>query len=345
MTIIYFVIILGITIMIHELGHFLLAKKNGVYIYEFAIGMGPQIFKFKRKNDETIYSIRLFPIGGFVSMAGEDMDDEDIPKDKQLINKSWFQKFSVLIAGVLFNFVLAIILLFIVGLINGVPSSRPVVADISKDYNLYNTNMEVGDVITKINETKVSSNDILALLLQIYSGKTINIQVQHKDGKLEVIEAIPTKITENDTEAYVYGFNLDIKYEYGIISSLKYSFEKTGSLINQMAHIIGYLITGKLSLKTLSGPVGIYQVVGQAASSGLSSVLYLIAYLCINVGFVNIIPIPAFDGGRILFLIIEKVKGSKIDSKIENRIHTIGFILLMFLMLLVTYNDILRIFK
>src|SRR5574344_2863542 len=125
MTIIYFILVLGVTVLIHELGHFIFAKRAGVHIYEFAIGMGPQIFKFNRKNDETIYSIRLFPIGGFVSMAGEDLEvDSKIPKDKQLCNKSWTQRFLVLFAGIAFNFLLAIIILFTIGMINGVPKNQ-----------------------------------------------------------------------------------------------------------------------------------------------------------------------------------------------------------------------------
>src|SRR5574344_1935145 len=125
MTLIYFIIILGITVLIHEFGHFIFDKKAGVYVYEFSIGMGPQIFKFKRKNDDTIYSIRLLPIGGFVSMAGEDLEvDTKIPKDKQLCNKSWTQRFLVLFAGIAFNFLLAIIILFTIGMINGVPKNQ-----------------------------------------------------------------------------------------------------------------------------------------------------------------------------------------------------------------------------
>lgn len=345
MTFIYFVIILGVTIMIHEFGHFLFAKKAGVYIYEFSIGMGPQIFKFHRKNDETVYSIRLFPIGGFVSMAGEDLEENSqIPKDKQLINKSWIQRFTTLIAGVAFNFLLAIVLLFIVGLSSGVPSTKPIVGSIDKNYALSNTNMEIGDQITKVNNKKVSNIDMLSLLLQVNNGKTINIEVKHSNGKYEVIEATPTKVSEKGIDSYVYGFQLNVTYSHSIIDAIKYSFEKTGSLVNQMVHIIGYLVTGKLSLKSLSGPVGIYQVVGQASRAGIVTALYLIAYLCINVGFLNLIPIPAFDGGRIFFLIIEKIKGSKVNPKFENTVHNIGFAFLMILMILVTYNDIIRLF-
>ena len=133
--------------------------------------------------------------------------------------------------------------------------------------------------------------------------------------------------------------------EHGIFKSIKYAFVKTGNLVDQMFNIIKYLVVGKLSLNNLSGPVGIFQVVDQAKTAGFINVIYLIAYLCINVGFINFIPFPAFDGGRILFLIIEKIKGSKVNPKIENVIHTVGFALLMILMVFVTYNDIVRIFN
>ena len=126
MAIIYFILILTIVVCIHEFGHFLFAKKAGVYVYEFSIGMGPRLFKFKRKNDETEYSIRLLPIGGFVQMAGESGDEEsDIPKDKNLQSKTWGQKLIIMLAGILFNFILAIVILFIVGLVNGCETSKP----------------------------------------------------------------------------------------------------------------------------------------------------------------------------------------------------------------------------
>lgn len=346
MTFIYFILVLDITILVHEFGHYLFARKNGVYIYEFSIGMGPQLYKWTSKKNPTIYSIRLFPIGGYVSMAGEDLEDQNqIPKEKQMLYKSWWQRLQILAAGVIFNFLLAITLLFIVGLINGVPSSKPVIGEISSGYALEKTNLKVGDTITKINEKQVSSIDMVTLLLQVNNGKTINFEVQHENGKYEKIVAIPTKVENENKVSYLYGFKMQTNYTHGILPSIKYAFYKTGSLINQMNHIIGYLITGKLSLKSLSGPVGIYQVVGAVSKTGISNILFLIAYLCINVGYLNFIPLPAFDGGRILFLIIEKIKGKKISPEVENRIHSIGFLLLMILMVVVTYNDIIRLFS
>lgn len=344
MTILYFILVLGVTVLIHELGHFIFAKRAGVYIYEFSIGMGPQIFKFKRKNDETIYSIRLFPIGGFVSMAGEDLEvDTKIPKDKQLCNKSWCDRFLVLFAGIAFNFLLAIIILFTIGSINGVPKNNLEIAKTDNNYSISKTNIQVGDIITKVNNKKITSYEQLSVELAINNGKKINLTVKNNNGE-ETYVIEPTLVENNGKTSYLYGFSLSNEKEKGFLKSIEYAFKKTGNLTNQMVLIVKYLVTGKLSLNNLSGPVGIYQIVDQAKTSGFLNILYLIAYLCINVGFINFIPFPAFDGGRILFLIIEKIKGSKVDPKVENTIHSIGFALLMLLMVFVTYNDIIRIF-
>lgn len=339
MTIIYFILILGITVMIHEFGHFIFAKKSGVYVYEFSIGMGPRLFKFKRKNDETEYSIRLLPIGGFVSMAGEDIEeDSNIPKEQQLVNKKWISRFLTMFAGILFNFLLAIFLLFIIALINGSPVSTPTIDYIDPTYEISNTDLKTGDVVTKINGKKISSKDDLLLELQINVGKTIEIEVNNNYS----VKVNPTLVVANGESSYLYGFSLKNDYETGFLNALKYSFVKTFSLIKQLFLIIIYLVTGKLSLNNLSGPIGIYSVVAEVSKTGILNILYLIAYLCINVGFINLLPIPAFDGCRILFLIIEKIKGSKVNQKVENRVHSIGFIFLMLLMVLITYNDILR---
>lgn len=346
MTLIYFILVLGITVFIHELGHFIFAKASGIYVYEFSLGMGPRIFKHKRKGDETEYSIRLFPIGGFVSMAGEDIEvDKNIPEDKQLYSKTWIQRFLTIIAGVLFNFMLAIILLFIVALNTGAPTNKNYITELEKNYPIAKSHIEVGDKVFKINNKKVKNQDMLLLQLAINNGKTIDFTVEHSNGEIETVSVKPKKIVKDKEVSYKYGFVLSNEVKRGIIPSIKYAFTKTITLIEQMSKIIFYLITGKLSLKNLSGPVGIYNIVGESAKAGIIALIYLIAYLCINVGFINLIPLPAFDGGRALFLIIEKITGKKVNTKIENTIHYIGFILLMLLMLLITYNDIIRIIK
>ena len=345
MTIIYFILILGVTIFVHELGHFIFAKKAGIYCHEFSLGMGPKIWSFRRKDDETLYAIRLFPIGGFVQMAGEEIEeDSSIPKDRQLNGKTWTQKFLTIVAGIVFNFILAIVIFFFIALFNGVPSTRPIVDVTDEHMPAYNAGLKSGDIITRINNKRVSSTDRLMLELQVNSGKKINLEVK-RDGDIEKITISPEKITNEDkTENYVYGFSLASSIEKGIFVSLQYAFMKTGYLIEQMVLVITYLITGAISLDNLAGPIGIYNIVGETARTGITNLIFLLAYISVNVGFINLLPIPAFDGGRILFLIIEKIKGSPVNPKVENIIHSVGFILLMMLMIFITYNDIIRIF-
>ena len=345
MTLLYFIIILGVIIFIHELGHFIFAKKSGIYVYEFSLGMGPVIFKKNRKNDETDYCLRLFPIGGFVQMAGEEVeDDESVPKNQKFGSKTFGQRFMTVIAGIMMNFILAIVLLFIVGLVNGSPQNKSIVGDIDPSYPAYTSGLQEGDRILKINDRNANTNDKLVLQLQVFKGEEITLDVD-RDGTTKQVTISPKKVQENGEDVYKYGFKINDEVEHGFFPALEYAFTKTLSLIHQMIFIVFYLITGQLGLGSLSGPVGIYNVVGSAADTGLMSLLYLTAYISINVGFINFLPIPAFDGGRILFLIIEKIKGSPVNPKLENTIHSIGLFLLMALMILITYNDIIRLFK
>lgn len=347
MTIIYFILILGIIVCVHEFGHFICAKKSGIYVYEFSIGMGPRILKWNRKNDETEYSIRLLPIGGFVRMAGEDLDEDrksEIPKEKQMQNKKWYQRLLTIVAGVLFNFILAFVLLFVIALINGAPYLGTRIGEVSSESPAMVAGLETGDRIIQVGKKKVSNSDMLMLELQVRNGKETTFVVQKKDGSKKEIVVNPKKITVDEKESYQYGFALEAKTQKGILAAIQYAFLKMVSLIEQMIFIISYLFTGKLALNSLAGPVGIFQVVGQTAKTGILNIIYLIAYMSVNVGFINLLPIPAFDGGRLLFLIIEKVKGSPVSPKVENAIHSVGFILLMILMVVITYNDIIRIF-
>ena len=345
MTLIYFILILGVIILIHEFGHFIFAKKAGIYVYEFSIGMGPRIFKWTRKNDETEYSIRLIPIGGFVQMAGEEIDDDpDVPKNKKFSVKTFGQKFMTVFAGIMNNFILAIVLFFIIALFTGAPQNKAIVGEIGKEYPAYTSGLKTGDRILKLNGNDASSYDTLALELQVNTGKDIQLEVE-RNGEIKTINLTPKKVKENGEEVYKYGFAITDEVETGFFASLKYAFSKTFSLLHQMVLIIAYLVTGHLNLSALAGPVGIFSIVGTAANSGIWSLLSLTALLSVNVGFINLLPIPAFDGGRLLFVIIEKIKGKPVDPRLENTIHSIGFFLLMALMLLITYNDILRLIK
>jgi regulator of sigma E protease len=340
MTLIYFILILGITVFIHEFGHFIFAKKAGIYVYEFSIGMGPRLLKFNRKGDETDYCLRLFPIGGYVSMAGEGLEEDGkIPKDRLLQSKTWLQRLLTMSAGVIFNFLLALILLFVVGLCNGVSLDTTYIQSPTVE------GLQAGDKILAINGNFVNNYDKLVLELQIAGDQEFEMEVKHSDNTKEIVTITPEAVYEDDElQGYSYGFYLDGKIEKGIIPALKYAFKKFFSTIEQMIFTIIYLFRGILSVKLLSGPVGIYSAVGTYAKMGFVSLLSFLCLIDINVGFINLLPIPAFDGGHILFLIIEKIKGSPVNPKVENIINSIFFILLMILMVVITYNDIIRLF-
>lgn len=343
MTLIYFIFVLGVTVFIHELGHFLFAKKAGVHVFEFSLGMGPKLLKKKRKGDETEYCLRLFPIGGFIAMAGEDTEDEDIPKEKQLIYKRWKDRFMTIIAGVLFNFLLALLLLFVVGVLAGVPKNQATVRHIEDGYALSTTNMKEQDKIIAMNGHSITSTDKLVFYLAVNEGKEATFLVRHTNGEEEEITIAPTKIEDKDGNfTYHFGLEIDNSKTRDWKALLLYPFQKTYSLVEQLLLTCKSLLFGQLSVQNLSGPVGIYSVVGESAKAGFLNILYLIAYLCINVGFINLLPFPAFDGGRALFLIIEKIRGKAVSSRTENIIHSFGFYLLMALMVFVTCNDILR---
>ena len=347
LTIILFIIILGLIVLIHEGGHFLFAKLTGVHVYEFSIGMGPLIFK-KIAKDKTQYSIRAIPIGGFVSLAGEEIDEEERKKTKgkNLQDKTVFQRFLVMFMGVGFNFISAFIILFIAGLISGAPSTEPILYDVTENSPAYNAGLEAKDKILEINDHNVTYLEDISLYLTIEDlDKPIQIVAEKPDGTVESYTVTPEKTTDEEGNTkYILGVVLKAEVNKGIIPSIVYAFNEECAIFKQMFVVLANLFTGGVELNQLSGPVGIYSIVDQMSEQGVAALLYLTALLSINVGVINLLPFPAFDGGRILFLIIEKIKGSPVSPKIENTIHSIGFILLILLMIYVTFNDILKLF-
>ncbi len=346
LTLLVFILILGLIVFVHELGHFLWAKKFGVYIYEFSIGMGPVIYTRKGK-DGINYNVRAFPIGGFVSMAGEVYeDDKEVPKERCLCNKPVWQRIIVMAAGVMNNFLLAILTLFIMALIWGSYSLRPEIDSVAEGYPMAQAGIVKGDVIVSINNHKVNYWDEAQIVLFYKNESNVyDFRIKHTDDTVEDYKVTPKKeVTEDGEERNVFGISIAEKETFGLFNKIKYAFQKFVAIVSSMILTIGGLFTGKISLNAMSGPVGIYNVVGESISYGIYSVIYLIAYLSINVGVINILPFPAFDGGRIFFLLIEKIKGSPVNQKFENTCHTIGFILLMLLIIYITIKDIIKLF-
>jgi len=348
-TLILLILILGLLIFVHEFGHFIVAKKTGVYVEEFALGMGPIIFKFKRKNDPTLYSLRLLPIGGFCAMAGEVSEEKEkkLKKSQYMCNKKPYQKIMILVAGVTMNFLTAFILFMLQGLIWGSTIQLSYVGIVTPDSPIENAGIVEGDRIVSINGVKADTWDKIqvAISLKDSDGK-YDFVVKKEDGTTKKYEVTPKieKDEEGNTK-YLFGFGGYTNVSHKFIDAVKYAIIKFYSVISSMALIIIKLFSGALSLKSLSGPVGMYTVVDAASKYGIENLVYLTAYLSVNLGFINILPFPAFDGGRVIFVIIEKIKGKPVDPKVENIFHTIGFMLLMLLMLVITYQDILRLFK
>lgn len=345
-TLILFILILGSIVFVHEFGHFMMAKLNGVYVYEFAIGMGPKIWS--KKGKETEYTLRAIPIGGFCMMAGEDLEDDDlkkIPKEKRLQAKKPWQRFLIMFFGAGNNFICAVLLLFLIGLIWGGSSMKPVITSVVKNSAAATSGIEAGDRILEINGHSIATTDDISLYLAIANPEEASdIKVRKENKKVETYSVQPKKKKVDGETTYQYGIGMQQDVEKGILPALEFTGKKTISIFKQMAVTVGYLFTGGISISQLSGPVGIFSVVGEQSSAGIMNILYLVAFLSINVGFINLLPIPAFDGGHILFIIIEKIKGSPVKPETENMIHTVGLFLLMLLMVVITFNDILRLF-
>lgn len=344
-TLLILFIILSVIIIVHEFGHFIAAKKGGVYIDEFSMGMGPQLLKYKPKKSETTYSLRAFPIGGFVSMAEkEEPNNKKIKKNQVLENKSFGRKLLVLINGILFNCILAIFLFFISGLFYGRPISEPVIQNVVDGMAAQKAGIESGDRILEVNGVKINTWDDFLLEASAKKLKSEYIfKIEKSSGEVKEYSLVPEVQEVEGQEIKVFGIQSSgTTYYKGFKNAFIYAFEGFYTNFKTIFKILGNLLTGEVPVKSLSGPIGIYSLVDNVKSQGFNTLLYLTAYLSINVAIINLVPIPVFDGGRVLILLIEKITKKKSSEKLEIMLNYIGFLLMILLMLYVTFNDIVR---
>lgn len=335
--IVYTVLVLGALIFIHELGHFLAARAMKIEILEFSLGMGPKLLQKVSRKTNTAYTLRLFPIGGFVSMAGED-EASDSPDafDKKPV---WARLF-VTVAGVAMNLILGfVITLFLVGFMSGMPSHTVAVFDdgaLSSQYGL-----QVDDEIVKINGMGVHSGfDLTAAFSRCYNTDTADIEVIRNGEKILLSDVkFPTFQAAEGLSVIQFDFKVYAEKK-NVFTVVENAFFQTCSFVKTVYGTLADIVTGRVSAQYVSGPVGTSTVIAEAASSGPETLFYLIALISVNLAVVNILPLPALDGGRILFLLIELIRRKPLNKEIEGKIHFAGILLLFALMILITFKDI-----
>jgi regulator of sigma E protease len=361
-SILLFIIIIAILILAHEFGHFIVAKRSGIRVDEFGIGFPPKLWG--KKIGETEYTINLFPIGGFVKIFGETPDDDSIdgPDAKRsFVNKPKRVQAAVLAAGVFFNILLAWFLIstgFLIGLptpVSEAPEGRTlqdvsvVVTGVFSGSPAEKAGLKVGDKILSLkageSESILPSTQATQEFISSRSGENITVAVQR--GK-QLSENFTIKPEEGIIEKPAIGIAMDeigtlrLPVHLALWEGAKLTASLTEATFLGLASFFGNLLTGNADLSSVAGPVGIVGIVGDASQFGFIYLLSLTALISINLAIINLIPFPALDGGRLLFLLIEAIKRSPIKPKIANTLNAIGFTLLLLLMVVITYNDILK---
>ncbi len=341
-TVVSFLAVIAILILAHELGHFITARASGVSVLEFGLGFPPRLLSIKR--GETLYSLNLIPLGGFVKMAGE--EDPNVPGS--LAGKGIGSRLLVLSAGSIMNFMLPILLFSTAFMI---PHNELIgqvkVEEVSPDSPAARAGIKPGDIILKANGTVLNNGGDLSRYLQLNLGKEIPLLVQHQDATTETVKVLArwsppegqgaTGVLVNTANPKVISQHLPFwrAIPNGITASVETFVLFKNDIIRMIIGTVPAAVTG---------PVGIAQITGEVARTGISPLLEFAAFLSINLAIINIFPLPALDGGRIAFVIIEWIRrGKRIPAKTEALVHMIGFMTLMAFMLLVTYQDIVRI--
>ena len=327
MSILISIIVLSIIVIIHEFGHFIVAKKSGILVEEFAVGMGPMIAS--KQIGETLYSLRAFPIGGFCRMMGEDTTGEIA--ERSFSQKGVWTRIAVIFAGPFMNFVLAMIL--VICIVSTTVVIQPEITALSEGYPAEQAGLQIGDVITKIDNKGIYIYDDLQMIMSENRGEAIELEV-NRNG-----EKIKTTLIPQYQKASIW-------------DTITYSFDTMVFYIRYTAMGLAKVFTFHATKEEISGPIGIFQIVGDSYEAGIQhsiyaavqNIMYIGAVLSANLGVLNLFPIPAMDGGRLLFLLLEAIRRKPINPEMEGRVHFAGFVCLMLFMVFIVYNDITKIF-
>lgn len=337
--ILFAILFFGVIIALHEFGHFITAKLFGIQVNEYSIGMGPTILK--KKKGETQYSWRLFPIGGFVSMEGEDEESEN---PRAFNNQKAWKRFIVVAAGATLNIILGLVLVCVMLGADGEIATRTV-GDVSEGMLAMTDGIQIGDEILRINNTKVfSARDLYYDLYRDNDG-TYDI-VLRRGGEKITLTDLPVKYSAEEGYCdFIVGYQTT-----SLLNIFPGAVTETVSMTKLIWLSLIDMVRGKYGLSDISGPVGTISIVAETASDAIqganySMIIFILAFITVNIGIVNLLPLPALDGGRLLFIFIEMVARRPIPKKFEAWVHAAGFVLLIALMVLITFNDVVNLIK
>jgi len=345
------VFVFGSMVMIHELGHYMVARWIGIKVIEFSFGFGPKLVGYQGK--ETLYALRLIPLGGFVKLHGMDAEvDADgkaviapIHDARSFMNKPVWQRMAVIVAGPIMNFVLAIILFVSVFAYLGIPSAgnKNMIGSLVPEKPAATAGIQPGDKILAINDELTPDWTRLTEVIHAKPDQMLSLTVERDNGKQQQTVSVKTE-KDAQTGQGMIGIAPEVIYTHAsILESTRFGLQRTVDFTKFIMVTLVQMVTGKIPAD-VGGPVMIAQVIGEGAQQGLANLLSLTGVLSIQLGLINLFPIPALDGSRLIFLLIEGVRGKPLNPEKENMIHLVGFVLLMALMIAVTYKDVLRLF-
>lgn len=345
LTIISFIFVFTIITLVHEGGHLFFAKRAGIRVHEFGIGFGPTLFSFKKNN--TTYKVNLLPILGYVKIAGidtEDPQEKETPENEKYYNKSIGQKFKSIFAGPMMNFLLGFIIFSFIFMISGIPIGiSNEISAISPGSEAAKIGLRPGDRLISINGKKYDKPEDAVKLIHKSAGKELWLGLQRKNKTIQ-LKATPQY--NKRLKIGLIGFSLKAAYEKANpLKAVWFGLKQTIGLALLILSLLGRLLVGKLSLGDLAGPVGIAQITGQFAQQGFLSLLSFLGFFSVNVAVLNLLPLPALDGGRLFFVLLEAIRRKPISIEKENKVHYVGLFMFLGLLAILTIKDVIRIFS
>jgi regulator of sigma E protease len=345
LTIISFLFVFTVVALVHEAGHLYFSKRAGIRVHEFGLGFGPTLFSTKRNG--TTYKINLLPILGYVKIAGidtEDPQEKDTPENEKYYNKSVGQKFKSIFAGAGMNLVMGFVIFSLVFMFAGVPIGiSNEISAVSPGSEAAKIGLQTGDKLVSIDNRMFQNAEDAIKVIHQSAGKQLRLGIQ-RNGSQMAIAATP-KLNKR-LKIGLIGFSLKAVYnKVNPFTAIYYGLKETAALVLMIVMLLGRLLVGKISFSDLAGPVGIAQITGQYAQHGFLSLLNFTAFFSINIAIVNLLPIPALDGGRLVFVLLEFIRRKPVSIEKENKIHMVGLFLLLGLLAALTVNDLLRIFR